>query len=281
MNFKKLSTSIEILRPLNIFIAGISTSVAAILAGAGFSELKQIILAGVTATFIAGGANAINDYFDIEIDRVNKPLRPLPRGAITLNGVLLLWAVISFAGIAVNLFLNWGAFAIAVTAVVVLFLYSFYFKGTVLMGNVIVSCMTGLAFIYGGVVTGRIEYGVPPAVFAFLTNMAREIIKDVEDMEGDRQQNAITFPIRFGARAALILAAIVLGALIISTILFYYFAFYSDIFLYIVLIIDCTVAYVAISMWRDSTPKNMNRLSMILKIDMLIGLIAIYLGTIR
>jgi len=96
-----------------------------------------------------------------------------------------------------------------------LFLFS-PIKENVFHRNVLIGSMTGMAFIYGGVVVGRIEHAVVPAIFAFLVNLARELLKDVEDMEGDRRENAVTLPVKYGVTTALILRLLRSLILIVS-----------------------------------------------------------------
>ena len=84
--------------------------------------------------------------------------------------------------------MNSAALLIVVLSIALLYFYSARLKRTVLIGNLVIGLMTGMAFIYGGVVVGRMERAVVPAIFAFLVNLARELLKDVEDMEGDRKR---------------------------------------------------------------------------------------------
>ena len=275
----KLAAYFELTRPLNVLITFLSIAAACVLAGGTATLWLNILFASLAGALIAAGANAINDYFDVEIDRINKPHRPLPRGAITLDEVWVLWLRLSLIGILLNVFLNSGALLIAVIAVVALYAYSAYFKRTVLMGNFLVGIMTGLAFVYGGVVVEDLKRAIIPAMFAFLINVAREIIKDIEDIEGDRKEEAHTFPVRHGVKPALILATLILLALVATTLVPYHLQIYDLTYLIVVLVVDAAIFFVVISMWINSSPMNLAKLSYILKVNMLIGLVAIFLGS--
>lgn len=278
MNFEKLSAYLQLLRPLNVLIALLSIAAAVILASREPLDWRTIVLASIAGGLIAGGANAINDYYDVDIDRVNKKHRPLPRGTVHPSDALVLWLVASSAGVLINLLLNQEALIIALLSVFILYLYSAIFKRSVLVGNIVVAFMTGLAFIYGGVAAGHIDRAMIPALFAFLINFARELVKDVEDIEGDAKEHANTFAVRHGARPPLVLATVILLALIATTLYPYLVNVYTLPYLVMVLIVDVMLVYVIVSMWKDQTPKNLGRLSLMLKWNMLLGLVAIYVG---
>ncbi len=279
MSFSKLLVFVEIIRPLNVLITFLSIAAASILAGGRTSNALEIALASLAGALIAGGGNVINDYFDFEIDKMNKPHRPLPRGAMTAQEVLTLYILFSLGGVLLNLFLNSAALRIACIAVIALYLYSAILKRTALLGNVLIGGLTGLAFIYGAVVVAHPEKSIVPATFAFLINLAREIIKDVEDLDGDKRDGAKTLPVRYGVKPALTLATVLLVTLGATTIAAYNFGIYNETYLALVILIDAMLAYVIVSMWKDWKPVNLNRLSMVLKLNMVVGLVAIMLGS--
>lgn len=279
MNSKKLLALLELTRPLNILIVFLSIVVAAVIAGAETSEWIQVVFASLAGALIAGGGNSINDLFDVDIDRINKPHRPFARGAVSKQETWLVWLLSSGVGLFLTAFLAPTALLIAATWVVALYYYSKVLKRTVLWGNIVVGTLTGLALIYGGVVVGHPDRSLMPALFAFLINLAREVVKDVEDMEGDARENAGTLPLRHGVRSAQMAASVVLVVLMAATIFPYVNGLYDLTYFSLVLLVDAAVMYVIVSMWRNSSPSNMNRVSLILKINMLVGLAAIYFGS--
>jgi len=279
MNSKKITAYFQLSRPTNVLITFVSIPVACWIAGGTIAAWFMILLAGLTGLLVAAGANAINDAFDIDIDRINRPDRPLPRGALTPKDARRMWFVVSIAALGINLFLNSTALFVTFLSIALLYYYSARLKRTVLIGNLVIGFMTGMAFIYGGVVVGKIERAVVPALFAFLVNLARELLKDIEDMDGDRKEHAVTFPIKYGKKPALILAAISLHILIGATIAVAIFAFYNSAFLYVVLIADCLMCVSMILIWRDHSLKTLRRASMILKTSMIIGLLSIIAGS--
>jgi len=279
MSSDTLKGHLELLRPLNVGIVFLTIAAAVILAGVAVAQWPTILLASLAGALIAGGGNAINDYFDLEIDRVNRPNRPLPRGAATQLGALWLWGVTSGIGLLLSASLGAGTLAIALFWVISLYFYSKSLKRTVLAGNILVGIMTGLAFVFGGVAVGHAERSFFPALFAFLINVARELVKDVEDLEGDAKGNAGTLPVKYGVKPALVLASLIITLLIVATFLPYSSGMYSFNYLALVLVVNAALLYVIVSMWKDRSPANLGKLSMILKVDMVGGLVAIFLGS--
>ena len=280
MNSKKLRAFIQLSRPVNVLITFVSIPVACWIAGGAASSWLFFFLAGVTGALVTAGANAINDAFDIDIDRINRPNRPLPRGALTPRDARRMWLILSAAALGINLFLNLAALMIAVLSIALLYFYSARLKRTVLIGNVVIGLMTGMAFIYGGVVVGRVERAVVPAIFAFFVNLARELLKDVEDMEGDRKENAVTLPVKYGVIPALVLATASLLLLIGTTIAVSIFALYNSMFLFIVLVADILTCVSILFMWRDHSSAAIRHVSTMLKIIIIIGLISIIAGSL-
>ena len=265
-------------RPLNVVISMLSIFIGAFITGT-ISPLGKVLLASLSGGLIAGGANSINDYYDIEIDKINKPHRPIAAGKVSLTEALIYAMVLFFIGIVIGWIVNWQAFAISLFSSSLLFLYSARLKRTVLWGNLTVSLVTALAFIYGGVAVNRLSFAVIPAVFSFFYHLGREIIKDAEDIEGDSARQIITLPIRYGKTAALKLATLIYAILIVLTLVPYGLEIFGIYYLIIVLaIVNLVVIYVLISLWRDSSSKNLSRLSIILKLNMFVGLMAIYCG---
>jgi geranylgeranylglycerol-phosphate geranylgeranyltransferase len=280
MNSKKVKAVIQIGRPINVLITLASIPVACWIAGGTFVHWTSMLIAAATGALVTIGANAINDVFDIEIDRVNRPERPLPAGTLTTQDARTIWFTSSIVSIGLNLFLTIPAFLIVIGSVVLLYYYSERLKRTVFIGNLVVGMMTGMAFFYGGVVVGSIERAIMPALFAFLVNLARELVKDVEDIEGDRMQKAITLPIRFGVLPALILASGSIILLLGFTVIAIFLKIYTMAFAIMVSVADVILIGTVILVWSGRTPAHMRRISNLLKISMVVGLISIIVGSL-
>lgn len=162
--------------------------------------------------FVTGAGNSINDYFDIDIDRINKPERPIPSGKISLKAALYFSLALFSAGSIIAASINMICGAIALVNSLLLIYYASNLKRTALFGNIAVGYLTGSTFLFGGAVF--FEYGGIKGVFvlfvlATMATIAREIVKDIEDIEGDREDGAQTLPIIIGPKKAAYMAAFI------------------------------------------------------------------------
>ncbi|MFQ5649908.1 MAG: geranylgeranylglycerol-phosphate geranylgeranyltransferase [bacterium] len=277
MNFDAL-VYLKLIRPVNVLLGALTIFVGAFITGT-IQPLHKVVLACVSGVAIMGAGNAINDYFDIAIDRINKPFRPLPSALLDREAALKFAIILFVLGIFLSIFINWASFFLAVFIAVSLVGYSFRLKQTVLIGNLAVSLFSALAFVYGSLAVGKGHHALFPAGFAFLFHLGREIIKDIEDMEADRARSARTLPIRFGTRVALSAATCVFSLLICLTILPFSLDIYGKAYFIVALIgIDFVIVCILCLMWLYPFPESLRRISLVLKADMFIGLFAIYLG---
>ncbi len=269
----------ELLRLLNSLITGLTVVVGGILVVDGDLFLLQLSLIGLSATCVAGGGNAINDAYDAEIDKLNRPLRPIPSGRIR-NDQAFIWG---FSWMMVGIALGFSqSLPLGITATLVSLLlwgYSAWWKRQPLIGNVVVALCGGLAFIYGAVAVHNPVMGIVPALFAFLIHLGREIVKDVEDEHGDRECNARTLPIVLGSEIALRIASLILLLLVTITIVPYQIGWYGSNYFIIVMVgVNLPLIAIAVLLFRSVSQKILGRISSTLKIIMLIGLVALYVG---
>jgi len=275
---KKIFSYIKLTRPPNNLIAALSVFVGATIAG-DIESWWKVFFACLSAFFISAGGNSINDYFDIKIDRINKPYRPLPKGEIAPSSALRFSIFLFLIGIILSVWVKPLSPIIALLACGLLVVYSMILKKTLLVGNITVSMVSALAFAYGGIAAGDFKLSLIPAAFALLFHLGREILKDVEDLKGDSSLGASTMPIKLGVDFSLYMCTLVFSFLIFLTWLPYFINVFSLVYLLVVIVgVDLVVIYVIWSMWRDHTSSNLHRLSNILKVDMLLGLVAIYVG---
>ena len=208
---------LELARPGNAVAAGGLTFVGAFVAG-GLSAPAPTAFAVVATVLATGGGNAINDYFDREIDAINRPDRPIPRGAVSPRGALLFSGLLFAVAVGLTLLLPLFAVAIALINLVALVAYTELFKGLPGVGNALVAYLTGSTFLYGG---AAVEGNLSPVVVLFAlaasATMAREVVKDVEDAAGDREEGLRTLPIVLGRRRALAVAAAFVVAAVVAS----------------------------------------------------------------
>lgn len=273
-----LAGSFAISRPVNVLISMLSIFVAAFITGT-ISPLANVLLACFSGGIIMAASNTMNDYFDLDIDRVNRPKRPLVSSKLSPLFALRLAQVEFAVGIVLGLFVSLTAFIIALIISSLIIFYSYKLKRLPLIGNLMVSFATSMAFVYGGVAVNRIRQTIVPAVFSFFYHFGREIIKDVQDMQGDAAGHARTFPLVYGEKAALQLTTINFILLLILLPVPFLLRWYNLNYLIVILLGICPVLlYTMFSIWKDKSPDNLGKISTLLKADMPVGLLAIYLG---
>ncbi|WP_267639260.1 geranylgeranylglycerol-phosphate geranylgeranyltransferase [Haloarchaeobius amylolyticus] len=220
----RVSGLVELTRPVNAVVAGVLTFIGAFVAVGGdvtttagglTAPAVRTAAAAVTTVLAAGGGNVINDYFDRDIDRINAPDRPIPRGAVSPRGALVFSVVLFGVAAAFALVLPPLAIGIAVFNLVALWVYTEWFKGTPGFGNLLVAYLGGSTFLFGGAAVGNPAASATLFALAALSTVSREIIKDVEDIEGDREEGLRTLPLAIGERRALVLAT---GALVVAVL---------------------------------------------------------------
>lgn len=231
-----------------------------------------IIGSTVVFTFVAGG-NSLNDYFDRDVDRIAHPERPIPSGRMK-PGTALWLSIAAFAiSILLSVFLNLVSMAIVISAVLVMLLYEILTKKAGLAGNLSIAWLTAALFLLGGAVVSQVDKVAIIAAMAFLATLGREIVKDVQDMEGDF--NRCTLPKRIGMRNAGVIGSIAfLGAVALSPVP-YLAGSLGWPYLLVVIVADAIFIYSATVHFRS--PRQGQYWA---KIGMLVALIAFLVGGI-
>ncbi|UCH64362.1 MAG: geranylgeranylglycerol-phosphate geranylgeranyltransferase [Ignavibacterium sp.] len=278
-NISELKSYITLTRPINFIITFFVVIFGALFCAAEEYSLYIILLAAISAALTAASGNVVNDIYDKESDKINHPERPLAKGIISDKEAWAAYFVLTLAAIFLSAFINQIAFAIVVFTSVLLYLYSIRLKRIPLLGNITIAYLTGLAFIYGGVAVNNVSDAYLPAVFAFMINLIRELVKDIQDMEGDKKVGLKTFPIKLGTKATNIL----ITSLTVTLIIFTFYPFVNQIykiefFVTVMIIVNPLLVYFIKLLYEDNHYKNLNKLSNMLKLNMVLGLLAIILG---
>ncbi|NLP09764.1 UbiA family prenyltransferase [bacterium] len=275
---KRLFGLLQIIRPVNVVIAMASVLIAMLICNP-HTRLRNLVLAMLVAGLVTSGANAINDYFDIEIDRINRPRRPLPAGLLSPFSARRFAFFCFVSALALAAFLGPQSLFIVGLSIPLVYAYSAVFKTTAVWGNLIVGLTSGLAFLFGGTVAGNMQQAWMPFLFALVINWAREVIKDIEDIPGDRQARAQTLPIRYGIPAARRLITALLTGLILLTGAPYLLGLYGRYYLLVVMmLVNSLLITVLVELWRELDSRRLRRMSLCLKAAMFSGLAAILAG---
>jgi 4-hydroxybenzoate polyprenyltransferase len=152
--------------------------------------------------FTAAAGYVINDILDIEEDIINKPEKRIIAKHISIRSGIIFYIIILLGSLAFGFLTGLSMGLVCVMISVLLYFYSSDLKGTTLWGNLLVSLMNGVVVFFSaqGVDEKFNGYFAEYAFLAFLITMVREVVKDIEDMEGDKTREYETFPILYGAR---------------------------------------------------------------------------------
>ena len=278
---KTVLAYLELARPLNGIIAFISAWLGGLFASRGNTENLfdvRLLLVSIAALLLLSAGNAINDYCDYNIDRINRPQRPLPSGRIQRLHAMIFAIVLMVIGIWLGTLISKSAIIFAILVAVALIGYAFWLKRTPFVGNLVVSGLTGSTFIAGGIAIDSVQGTLVPAIFAFLFTAAREIIKDLEDTEGDLKNSVKTLA-NLNPRLAVGTALGFMALVILFSPIPYLFGWYSWHYLFaVVLGVDFVLIGLALRLLRDTSRESCAFIQRWMKWDIFVGLGAIYLG---
>ena len=268
----ELKAFIEITRPHNCVLAGIVGLLGAIVAVGHFPSPEKALLAFLVVTLGCAGGNTINDYFDYEIDRINRPNRPLPRGAMSRKTALIYSLALMGLGLVFSIMINLYAFVLALIAYTAMLLYAWKLKPMPFIGNLVVAGLTGATPLYGAIAVGEIGLAGYLAVCAFLVNVAREVIKDIEDVEGDLSKGAKTLPIIWGKRKAAYVGAIFAVLTVVASFL----PVRAGVGLgyYAMIPVDLIILYAAYLILRSQDRESAHKSQKLLKISIFLAVVA-------
>ena len=278
----RLGGFLSILRPVNSFMMGVGILVGVAMAG-GFGSgilLGPLVLAFVTGFTLTGSAMVINDYYDRDIDAVNEPTRPIPRGEVKPNEAIAYSLLLSSLGLAAAYITSIPSLAIAAFSWLIMMVYSAWGKRTGFPGNLMVSTCIGLPFVYGGVIAGNVSTSLLFSALAFLSNTGREVTKGIVDTGGDGTRGVKTIAVVYGVDKAAYLAAAfyVIAAtasvlpLLLNLVTVWYVPF--------VLITDAGLIYGAVTLLRDHSRETSRKVKNQVLYWMLFGLLAFAAGTL-
>ena len=256
-------------------------------------KLVLLILASV---FIAAAGYIINDYFDLNIDQVNKPQKNVVDKIIHRRWAIIWHLLLSFIGIVLTVFsvgLSYWYLIIANTlCVALLWFYSTSFKRRLLIGNIVISLLTawtilvlffafsnpGDAFNSSDPLSARFfRFAFLYAGFAFIISLIREAVKDMEDLEGDARYGCKTLPIVAGIRATKVYTAtwvtVLISTLVVLQVYVLQFGWWASV-VYAILLVVAPLFYILMKLRSATSISDFARLSNITKWVMLTGILS-------
>ncbi len=278
----KARACIEAMRPLNSVMMGLAVVVGAVIAGGGGVDPVHLLLGALTGVLYTAASMIHNDIVDVEIDRVNTPWRPIPSGRLSIRQAWACVALLTVLGAIVVYPLGLLPLALAAGALLLAMAYNMWGKVRGLPGNVMVALIVSFPLVYGAVVVDRLSPTVIVfALMVFLSSLAREIAKDIADIEGDRMAGARTLPLTRGllyaSRAAALLYTL---AVLLSPLPLIMGGVNPPVYAVGVAIVDLAFLLEALRLWRGVTPQEARMHKRTVLRIMLIGLIVFLASTI-
>jgi len=245
---------------------------------------------------IAAAGNVINDIFDVNIDRINKPQQVIVGRRITEKAAYNFYIILNILGVGVGFYLSNlldhpGLAAVFIVISALLYVYATQLKSILLLGNILISLLVASSLLI------LILFDIFPAIdtelkesqvlssqailmyagFAFFINFIREIVKDLQDIDGDKNGGRKTLPIVLGRRRT-VNVVFVLGVIALLCVLLYtYFVLYNyqKVVLYFVFLVAAPILFFCIKAWNAENDKHFAVLSIILKVVMFTGICSI------
>ena len=277
----KIKGTLQLLRPELAFAAGICVVIGEFLAAGAIPTLRAAALGFVCGFFLSGSALITNDYFDLEVDRVNAPQRALPSGLLSPLEAMASGIAAGLIGLIAAWDLNWFALEISLIVWVMGFLYNWKYKSTGLWGNLIVSASVGLTFVMGGI-------GVDLAwnrtvwlfgLIAFVFDLAEEIAAGAMDAEGDRQRASQSIALVHGKKTALLVSGMLYELVVVLTFIPLGWGGLGLQYLIPILATDGLFMFFTVKLLQSRTPTEGRRWIRALYLSGILGLLAFLAGS--
>lgn len=263
-----MNSYVEITRPVTSIMGGLAAIMGLILSDTQSPIL--ILFAFLAVLSFSGAGMVINDYYDLEIDKINAPHRPLPSGRISKRNALFYSALLFATGLFFSALLNIYCLLLALFNTVLEILYSRNFKRFFLLGNIIVSWFAASTFLFGALLTFNFRIVGLLAILTFLITMGREIFKCIQDTKGDKAMGLDTLPVAAGVGSAKDIARGFIASAVLLSPLPYLLGLFNTSYLTVISAGDVLLLY---ALYQDS-PK----ITSMIKIAMFIALLAFLAG---
>jgi geranylgeranylglycerol-phosphate geranylgeranyltransferase len=272
---------LDLIRPVNCAMIGFAVVVGSFVSKPPSSSPLQLGLGFLTGFFICAYSMAVNDIYDVEVDKVNRPERPLPSGRVTAQAASRISILVLLAGIASSvLTLNAVAAVIALVYALLSWLYNSRAKKTGLPGNLIVASSLAIPFIYGGVVVGGSTTGsllLMMALTSFFAGVGREVVKAMADVEGDAERGVNSVARANGLKSASAVGAAFFLLAVVTSWVPLITGLANRIYTFGVFVPDLIFIYLAARILLRPDPTNAYRVKKVALGGMTVGLL-VFIG---
>lgn len=274
----KVRSLLGLIKPELPVAAGICVVVGQAL-GLGEAPEPGIAILGFLIGFLISGSEMVsNDHFDLDVDKVDHPERPLPSGQVSPYEVTALTAILSLSGLLIAASQGFMVLMFSVLIWALGMLYNWRLKSLGLPGNMMVALSVGATFVLGGMMVDRLDSGLvwTFALMAGLFDLAEEISGGVMDAKGDALRGSRSLAILFGRKAALTGVTVLSSAFIVVSSIPYIMGWLGPPYLALIVTADAAIVYLVTRLWRSRTPEQGRRVQRTLYLIMMAIILAIF-----
>ena len=275
-----LSGLLSLMRPINSTMVGFAVIVGMIVSGYSKISYVNATLGFLTGFLISSYSMIINDRYDIDVDRINNPTRPLVKGSVLIKEAEIAATVLLVLGLSSSIVLGWLTFLIASVFALIAWLYNYKVKKYGLLGNMLVSASLAIPYIYGAV---AISASDDPLIYflaltSFLAGLGREVVKTICDVKGDEMRDVRSVARIWGAKAAAIVTSIFFITAILTSLVPLMLRIVGVVYaalvsapIYIFIVLTARIL-------RDYSAESAYKVKRIALLGMLLGLVAFMVG---
>ncbi len=275
-----LTGLLSLIRPINSIMVGFAVVVG--MAVSNFSSISLLAagLGFLTGFLVSSYAMIVNDKYDIEVDRVNNPDRPLVKGTASVKEAEVFAIILLTIGLISSAVLGWLTFFIAVVFALIAWLYNYRVKKYGLLGNGLVSASIAIPYIYGAAANGALQ---EPLVYflaltSFLAGLGREVVKTICDVKGDELRGIRSVARMWGVKAAAKIGALLFILAVCSSTIPLILRIVGVVYGVLVSAPICIFLILSAKILRDYSSKNAYRVKRAALLGMLLGLLAFIVG---
>ncbi len=268
---------LDLIRPANCAMIGFAVIVGVFVSKPADVKVIQGTLGFLTGFFLCAYSMSTNDICDVEVDKVNRPERPIPSGRVSTQAAVRVSLLVLVAGVAsCVLTLNPVAVGIALLYAILMWIYNSRAKQTGLPGNLLVASSLAVPFIYGGVVSGGSltrSLLLMMALTSFFSGVGREVVKAMADVEGDAKRGVNSVARSRGLKAASSVGAAFFLLAVVASWVPLALGLANEFYTFGVIVPDAVFVYLAASIAVKHDPANAHRVKRIALAGMAVGLI--------
>jgi geranylgeranylglycerol-phosphate geranylgeranyltransferase len=278
--YRQAKGLVQLLRPELPFAAGVCVVIGEIMALGSLPPLSKLFLGFMWGVFLSSPAMILNDYFDIEVDRVNAPQRPLPSGLVSPATAILFTVITTLVGLTASFYLGQAALVLYLVFWLIGFIYNWKLKEMGLYGNLLVSFSVAITFILGGIVVGepRNKAVWIISLMVFFFDLAEEIAADAMDIEGDKKRNVKSVAILLGKKQALRISAVLFLLVIVISLLPVFFNLLGTSYLIIISLTDMVILFFVMKLLTSRTIEQGRSSIRSIYLSALVGMLTILIS---